>query len=386
MRIDVHTLGAFHGLAQQGAMAASGAFRTLTGESTTIEVRGVNVTPAEVVRTQIDDHQAAVVMDLSGGVDGRAFLTFGSADAARLQDALPAAEPDSTNAVLEVGNILVGRLLDDLANALRTGIDVTPPVGVSADEAITDDVKFLFECRLIAARLGIAFDLYLGLENGAFDRLLEARADPRGKEASPVPSAGFEELSLFSELVDEGVTQAANHAAMLTGLELDAEPNGLRFITLKELTQYVKDSERVGAAFSLSEPPGGFVLFTFDRTSAYQLAGAMVPGESAGAVEGMIQDAVQELGNVMTSGLIDGWASLFGASIDHSPPEIIGDPPDGAKDILHPFIDWLDEERRFGFLVDATIRTPNDNIECDIYAMPDDLELLQALDRRATGS
>lgn len=380
MRVDVHTLGTFNGVAQRGAQAASGAFRSLTGESTAVEVRGVNVAPADAVQSQIDDRQAAVVMELTGGVVGRAILTFAPGDAGRLKSALPTNVGEPSEAVLEVGNILVGRLLDDIANALGTAINASPPVGVNAGTAFEDDLNFLFECRLSAPRLGVAFDLYLRLHDGTFDRLLDTQTD---RTVAPSPSVGFAELSHFAELVGRGVDQAANHASTLTGLDFSAEPNGLRFVTLRELTQFVENDDQVGTAFSLSEPPGGFVLITFDRESASRMAGAMVPGESAGPVEGLLQDAVQELGNVMTSGLIDGWETLFGSAIDHSPPDIVGFPDGEEADILDPFVDWLADDREYGFLVDATIATSEGDISCDIYSMPDELELLEALDQRA---
>lgn len=379
MRVDVHTLGAFNGVAQQGAEAASGAFRTLTGESVDVAVRGVNIAPAAAVRSQIDDRQAAVVMALSGGVTGRAILTFSPSDAGRLRSVLPTEIQEPSEVVLEVGNILVGRLLDDIANALGTGITVSPPAGVSAGKAFDDDVLFLFECRLEAPKLGVTFDLYLRLHDGAFDRLLEAHDQFEIPSASGGPSVRFDELAQFAELVSDGVDQAASHASMMTGFEFGAVPNGLRFVTVSELAQLVRQNDRVGTAFSLSEPPGGFVLISFDNDSAAHMGSAMIPGEPIGGLDGMVKDAVVELGNIMTSGLIDGWESLFGAAIDHSAPRLIGDSVE--EDLLDPFVDWLGEERQYGFLVDSTIQTTEGNIGCDIYSMPDELELLEALDR-----
>lgn len=378
MQVDVQTLGAFDGVAQQGAQAASGAFRSLTGESVAIEIRGVNVAPVTAVRSRIDDRQAAVMMNLSGGVTGSAILTFAPTNAGRLTSVLPTDIEEPSAAVLEVGNILVGRLLDGVGNALGTAIDVSPPVGVSAGKAFGEDVQFLFECRLEAPRLGVAFDLYLRLQDGAFDRLLNAQTGPVGTYPRPSPAVGFDELARFAQLVSDGVAQAANHASVMTGLDLSADPNGLRFLTLSELTQFVGQNNRVGAAFSLSEPPGGFVVISFDRDSASRMGAAMIPGDAAGGLDGVVQDAIVELGNVMTSGLIDGWGALFGGAIDHSAPRVIG--RSAAEDILDPFVNWLGDDRQHGFLVDATISTPGEDIGCDIYSMPDELELLQALD------
>ena len=375
MRVDVHTLSAFNGVAQRGAEAASGALRSLTGESTDVDIRGVNIAPASAVHSHIDERQAAVMMELSGGVTGRAILTFSPSDAGRLRQALPTHVEDPSTAVLEVGNILIGRLLDDIANGLGTGIDASPPTGGRAGRAFGSDATFLFECKLLAPRLGVAFDLYLRLRDGAFDRLLERESSPVAVPKSGTTAVSFNELSQFAQSVSSGVNQATTHASTMTGLDLSADPRGLRFVTLSDLTKFVADDGRVGTAFSLSEPPGGFVVITFDQSSADHMGRAMIPGEASG---GMVQDAMLELGNVMTSGLIDGWEPIFNNSIDHSAPVVIGGDADDG--ILDPFLNWLGREREYGFLVDATIETPNGDIGCDIYAMPDELELLQALD------
>jgi len=92
----------------------------------------------------------------------------------------------------------------------------------------------------------------------------------------------------------------------------------------------------------------------------------------------MAENALCELGNVMTSGFIDGWANVLGTSITHSPPEFVHDI--GAATVS-PLVAQLSERQDYGFVIDAAIQTEGVQARCDVYALPDERELARALDR-----
>lgn len=381
MRVDVHTLETFDAVAQRGARAASSAFESLTGEPTTIEVGEVNVAPRASMSEHFASRGASVQISIDGAIVGNAYLLLSEEHASRVVAALPAEPSVRDSAILEIGNILISRLVDDVAGELGSAIQISPPAFAPVDAEEDTPERFLFDCQLEAAKLGVRFDLVLALADGHLHRLLdneERIAATQHQQLGHGP-VSVQAIGQFAGHVADGVSQAAADAAMMTGLDLVAEPGDVRFIRLADVRDRITSDRPIGAVYSLSEPPGGFIVFGFDTDSAATIGTAMVPGEQAAGLDGMTRAAILELGNVMTSGLIDGWAELFGGEIDHSPPKELRE---GTDAILDPFESWIDGDREYGFLIDATVRTPDGELGCDIYTMPDEFAFLQALDTR----
>jgi chemotaxis protein CheY-P-specific phosphatase CheC len=79
----------------------------------------------------------------------------------------------------------------------------------------------------------------------------------------------------------------------------------------------------------------------------------------------------------MTSGFIDGWANVLQTSIDHTPPELVHDL---GTAILSPIAGRLGQSQEYAFLMDSTVVTPEGEFNCEIYAIPDEQKLKEALD------
>jgi chemotaxis protein CheC len=94
----------------------------------------------------------------------------------------------------------------------------------------------------------------------------------------------------------------------------------------------------------------------------------------------MQQSAIQEIGNIVTSGFIDGWANALETTIDISPPTYVDDI---GSAIIDPLATELAQAQEYAFLIDSAIRTQNDEFTCDIYALPNEAELREALDHLA---
>jgi chemotaxis protein CheC len=91
----------------------------------------------------------------------------------------------------------------------------------------------------------------------------------------------------------------------------------------------------------------------------------------------MEQSAVKELGNIMTSGFIDGWANVLESSIDHSPPEFVSDM---GSSIMSPIVGRMARTQEHAFLLDSMIHTDGDgSFHCEILALPDGSELREVL-------
>jgi two-component system chemotaxis sensor kinase CheA/chemotaxis protein CheC len=295
------------------------------------------------------------------------------------------------SAVTEVGNIALGGFLDGWANYLGKAIDMSPPryfeadgAAVLPDGALAGDGVFLFESRLDATTTDLDFSIYMLPDSGPFRDLIVGKTAPAataggeangGTESTAVP---YESLSTFSSLAKRGSANAADNIAMMTGLETSVDVSRLRFVPLADVPAEVGTEPHAGTVFELQGQPSGYLAILFEESSAAAVADAMLPMDPDEPLGDMAQNALCELGNVMTSGFIDGWANVLGTSITHSPPEFVHDI--GASTIS-PLVAKLSERQDYGFVIDTAIETEGIQARCDVYALPDERELARALDR-----
>ncbi|WP_418285573.1 chemotaxis protein CheC [Halorubrum sp. DTA46] len=389
MRVDVRALGACNRLAERGAKQAAGALSELTGTDLAVEVTGASVASgADLAEAFSGRESIGVSVGLRGGLEGEAVLAFDAAHADALLSLLPGGQAMERSAVTEVGNIALGGFLDGWANYLGTAIDMTPPryfeadgAAVLPDGALAGDGVFLFESRLDATATDLDFSIYMLPDSGPFRDLIVGRtatgAGPSGHEGERT-AIPYESLSTFASLAKRGSTNAADNIAMMTGLDTSVDVSRLRFVPLADVPAEVGTEPNAGTVFELRGQPSGYLAILFDEQSAAAIADAMLPMETDEPLGDMAQNALCELGNVMTSGFIDGWANVLGTSISHSPPEFVHDL--GASTVS-PLVAKLSERQDYGFVIDAAIRTEGVQARCDIYALPDERELAAALQR-----
>ncbi|ELZ31914.1 CheC, inhibitor of MCP methylation [Halorubrum distributum JCM 9100] len=392
MRVDVRALGACNRLAERGAKQAAGALSDLTGTDLAVEVTGASVASGEDLAESFAGRESiGVSVGLRGGLDGEAVLAFDAANVDALLSLLPGGQSMERSAVTEVGNIALGGFLDGWANYLGKAIDMSPPryfeadgAAVLPDGALAGDGVFLFESRLDATTTDLDFSIYMLPDSGPFRDLIVGKTAPAataggeadgGTASTAVP---YESLSTFSSLAKKGSANAADNIAMMTGLETTVDVSRLRFVPLADVPAEVGTEPHAGTVFELQGEPSGYLAILFEESSAAAVADAMLPMEPDEPLGDMAQNALCELGNVMTSGFIDGWANVLGTSITHSPPEFVHDI--GASTIS-PLVAKLSERQDYGFVIDTAIQTEGIQARCDVYALPDERELARALDR-----
>jgi len=282
------------------------------------------------------------------------------------------------SSVTELGNIMIGGFIDGWANHLGEAINMTPPkyteaVGPrilpdQAIEAAKTHGVFLFESKLEALDVDLDFSIYMLPEYRQFVELLS------GNEGNQIP---VNRLSAFEDLAKEGAGNAAGQIAMMTGLDTDVDVSRLRFVPLKGVPRQVGDDSFVGVVFELKGLPSGYLVVLFDEESATTVASSMMPGDSSEEGIGtMTEGAIKELGNIMTSGFIDGWANVLGTSIEHTPPNFVHDM---GSSIMSPVVGKLGKQQEYAFVIDSTIEIDGRQGRCDIYALPNERELARAL-------
>jgi chemotaxis protein CheY-P-specific phosphatase CheC len=63
-------------------------------------------------------------------------------------------------------------------------------------------------------------------------------------------------------------------------------------------------------------------------------------------------------------------------SVDHTPPRLVHDM---GRAIIDPIAAQLGQHQRHAFVIDSAMQTDELAFECDIYALPNEQELRQAL-------
>jgi chemotaxis protein CheY-P-specific phosphatase CheC len=93
----------------------------------------------------------------------------------------------------------------------------------------------------------------------------------------------------------------------------------------------------------------------------------------------MTEEAIKELGNIITSGFIDGWANTLQSSIEHSPPEFVRD---AGSETIRMVRRRLSKQQEYAFTIETTIEIEGETAE--LYVLPGTRELAEALSSQPT--
>ncbi|MFW5974324.1 MAG: chemotaxis protein CheC, partial [Natrialbaceae archaeon] len=118
-------------------------------------------------------------------------------------------------------------------------------------------------------------------------------------------------LEIFNKVSKEGSRRVAQSLSQMSGMDAEIQVAKINVLHMDDVKTHLGDEKAVGIYVELTESPYGYVLFLLDPADSKRLAQSMVPGESGdenGFTE-MERSAMQEIGNIMTSGYIDGWAN-----------------------------------------------------------------------------
>jgi chemotaxis protein CheC len=171
-----------------------------------------------------------------------------------------------------------------------------------------------------------------------------------------------------NELAKAGAETVAQHLTQLTGVETEMQITKINVLDVEDLGTHLGRDRVVGVNVPLLERPHGSVLILFDDESAKTLAHTMVGGEGNGepGYSEMERSAIKEVGNIMTSGFIDGWANVLGRTIDISTPQLLR--AEGDTIVEHSVDPGTHE---IALLFDSTLEAPDVDVSATIYTFPD---------------
>jgi chemotaxis protein CheC len=373
MNLDVRALGRFSRLADDGAARAAASLSLFLGGEVAVESGRVAVASVTDVREAVaPGGHGGVAVPFGGAIDGTALLVVARDDVPTVLDSLSTlVDGDETLAVSglrELGNVLLSGFVDGWSNHLGAAVASEPPVLLDEASLVAllppVDVPVLsFQNHLLGVDSGVEFGVYLLPSPGAVETLFAT--DGEGLRA--------DRLLGFAETVRDGASRASGHVTALTGIETTVEVADLSFAPVEHLTEFVSSGVRVGVVLELVDRPGGFVVVLFDEASADHVVEALLPGTDD---ESMRQSAIMEVGNILTSGFVDGWANELGTTIDISPPKFVHDM---APAILDPVVVSLATAQDVGLLVESQIRTDEGAFTCEIYVVPEEQGLAAVL-------
>jgi chemotaxis protein CheY-P-specific phosphatase CheC len=403
MNLDVESLRTFSSLAQSGAEEAADSLSTLTGFDSRVAVTKVEMSTRSDVEQEFRERDlVSVHIGFSGAIDGRTVLAFDRDRAVSLVDALVpgTAGPDSdlaTSGLKELGNIMLGGFIDGWADFLGESIDITTPtyVELDADRSLSNVIDasdagsgsdiglgsgasetesshvLAFQNHLETVDEEAGFYIYMLPTKDSVRRVVKAAGD--ADDALPV-----ETFTSFSQMITEGAGQASNDLTAMTGIDTDVDVSRLSFVPIEGVPMQLTDEARRGVVLEFTGTPSGYIAILFDPESAESVADALMPGMDADPA--MRKSAIQEIGNIVTSGFLDGWADSLETTIDISPPTYVDDI---GSAIVDPLVTELAQTQEYAFLIDSAIATPDETFTCDIYALPDERELRTAFERLA---
>ncbi|QSW98100.1 chemotaxis protein CheC [Haloterrigena alkaliphila] len=395
MKLDVNALGTFYRMAREGAGLAAGRLTHMTGVETQVGVTKLNFMRGQEIRRDFEDstEKVGVRVNLTGAIEGYSMVVFERDNALRIVETLLAEADDAEldgddvefdemtkSAATEVGHIMNSGFIDGWADVLETVIDVSTPEFVQGATAEPffgdieetpddDDLALLFQSRIETVGTEVGFSHYLFPKRESMSSLLEQLRTSGGIE--------YDKLDGFDRMAERGAEEVAKTATTLTGIDTSVEIRRLNFVSLEAIPEQVADEKLVGVAFEFDGMPSGYLLFLFDEESAHEIVDAMVPMEvDEDGFGEMGTSAIKELGNIMASGFLDGWANVLDTTIDHSTPEFIHDMGAAAVD---PVIIQLGEDQEFAFVFDTVVVADGREFDCEVYAIPDEADLERAL-------
>jgi chemotaxis protein CheC len=175
-------------------------------------------------------------------------------------------------------------------------------------------------------------------------------------------------LSFINEMAKVGTNGVADNMSKLTGEDAKMEVTKTNFVDIEDIKTQLDEGKRVGVRVRLMEPPHGHILILFPEASAKKITALMLRDmvDDMSSVSGeMARSAVEELGNMMASGFIDGWADVLGKTIDIATPQLVYAP---AGEIVERTAGLGGEDLALFF--DSNLSVPSYQIEAEIYAFP----------------
>ncbi len=184
-------------------------------------------------------------------------------------------------------------------------------------------------------------------------------------------------LSFINEMAKVGTNGVADNMSKLTGEDAQMEVTKTNFVDIEDIEKQLDPGKRVGVRVRLLDEPHGHILILFPEASAKKITAIMlsdVVDDMSGVSGELARSAVEEMGTMMASGFIDGWADVLGRAIDIAAPQLVYAP---ASEVVTRTANLGGDDLALFFDSDLTV--PSYQIEAEIYAFPDLEEFVEMI-------
>ncbi|MFP3946556.1 MAG: chemotaxis protein CheC [Archaeoglobaceae archaeon] len=188
-------------------------------------------------------------------------------------------------------------------------------------------------------------------------------------------------LSRLNEVAKEGSRNVADNLTQMLSIDIDMTINRISIISIPEVPEDICSEEMIGVYLNLKGMPSGYLISLFPKRSAKKISTILLDGieeNNSQDFTEMDMSTISELGNIITSLFIDGWANLLESEINMSIPYTVND---NGSSVLTSLITEVAKDHDYAFLFNTVIHTPNNDIRCEIYMIPENGSLAQALER-----
>jgi chemotaxis protein CheC len=169
-------------------------------------------------------------------------------------------------------------------------------------------------------------------------------------------------LVKLNEIAKEGSKTIARNLSIMLGIGVEMRISKIDFITTRDFPKEMDDGICVYLTFT--GLPSGNLLVYFPHEGAKKVARLLLQGIESDSNRGFSEieiSAIKEIGNILTSSFIDGWANLLKTEIDISTPNLIN-----ASEI-ESILREMDE---YAFVFSSHIYAKKEDIKCQIYVFP----------------
>lgn len=191
-------------------------------------------------------------------------------------------------------------------------------------------------------------------------------------------------LVKLNELAKEGAKKVAENLSQLLGIDVEMKISKIDFVTLTDIPEELGDEEIVGVYLMFMGLPSGYLVVLFPTESAKKVAKLLLRGigedydENIEEFGELDKSAIAEVGNILTSSFIDGWANVLKTEIDISTPQMVHDM---GSAVIDPILVELAKDVDHAFVFNSHIHAKDEDITCKIYVFPEMNKLMEAIER-----
>jgi chemotaxis protein CheC len=188
-------------------------------------------------------------------------------------------------------------------------------------------------------------------------------------------------LIKLNQIAKEGARNVASNLSQMLGIDVEMKVAKIEFVDLGDLPETIGDEEIVGVYLMFNGMVSGFLVVLFPTYSAKKIANLLLQGigENGGDdFSEMDISAISEVGNIITSSFIDGWANVLKSKIDISTPQTVHDL---GSAVIDPVLIEIGRDFDNAFVFNSLIHARNEDIKCEIYVFPELNRLMEAIER-----